>query len=731
MVYEIKRDTVDYRDPTPFDNTKLNSLSDISKALRHKTYGEDTREAIAQQGEALAKLMQEMGGNQSAEVASARGNFELLGIREDAQDNAIVKAQSTANGKFDTSQAESYLRSITALPETFANLDEIKNKYPSGKNGLMVAADNGHKYIWANNVWTDAGVYQSVGIADGSISPAKFDDSIKQNLFKYDTLPLIPKLGFYSTFNNTFNDSDEYLSLTSACKPGELFSCSTKIKEDTMVAVVMFFKDESCTQYHSHLLGGVAGVYNDYAFSIPEGVMGFAVSSTVDYSPVIKKCNTVAIKDFMQKTENQLSYTSPLDGEFLNGFYSTINDILNETTEYKSLKAHVSAGDKIVFNAVCSTNTLATCVFWNNAGNKLLTIKGGEIGKWANVEAVAPPNTSFVTITSTAQNPPSAIIQQPINGAALMHTVGNIKPLMFTRKLDDRLEILSKYDTTKDLKLTFGRISTNNTWQFSGAWLLNNTGKSVNSDFDRATEDYINAVTDYVSPIYNLRAINNINGDQPDSKHYTGGWHGYDNANSGTATARTISCKVFVDGFELGNEIVNGYETKLIVTNLVQGTNTKKVDGSGREILQEKITYTIVCGNINVEAEYTALEDLTISGYSFLQFQMVYRFHSKFIAYDDDDHRKWIDNLSSDIYGGDKTISSTNCMQFTGESDKCTMFYDPNFGLGKMQYNNSYRWCYRNYEKGYFNLINPSDSPITFRSGDVFACRGGYKFETL
>lgn len=98
MANEIKRDTVDYRDPTPFDNTKLNSLSDISKALRHKTYGEDTREAIAQQGEALAKLMTETGGNQSAEVVAARGKYETLGIREDAQDNTIKTAMT---GKVD------------------------------------------------------------------------------------------------------------------------------------------------------------------------------------------------------------------------------------------------------------------------------------------------------------------------------------------------------------------------------------------------------------------------------------------------------------------------------------------------------------------------------------------------------------------------------------------------------------------------------------------------------
>lgn len=573
-------------------------------------------------------------------------------------------------------------------------------------------------------------------IADGSISPAKFDDSIKQNLFEYDTLDITPQQGFYSTFNKTFNSSADYLSITSACKPGELFSCNTKIK-DSVVAVVMFFKDESCTQYHSHLLGGVVGTYNDYVFSIPEGVAGFAVTSTVDFSPVIKKCNPVAIKDFMQKTENQLSYIPPLSGELSNGFYSTINDIFNESTEYKSLKAKVAVGAKIFFNAVCSTNTVATCVFWDASGKKLLTLKGGEIGKWVNVEAVAPTNTAFVTITSTATNPPSATIQQPFDGEAVMEALPNVKPLMFNRKLDDRLEMLSKYNATQDLELVFGRVSTNNTWQFLGALLLDNTGKSVNSSFDRTNEDYINAFTDYVSPIYNLRAINNINGDQPDSWHYTGGWHGYDNANSGTATARTIGCKVFVDGFELGNEIVSGYETKLIITNLIQGTNTKKADGSGREILQEKITYTIVCGNVNIEAEYTALEDLTLNGYSFLQFQLVDRFGSKFIAYDDDSHRKWIDDFSSNIDGGDKTVSSTNCMQFTGKNDKCTMFYDPNFGLGKMQYNNSFKWHYRNYGnvygKAYFDLINlsPADTPATFKSGEVFVCRGGYKFEAL
>ncbi|WP_010010804.1 hypothetical protein [Loigolactobacillus coryniformis] len=59
---EIERDTVEYNDPTPFDNSKLQSIDDIIKAIRHKMYGKDVREPIAQLGEALIKLLQETGG---------------------------------------------------------------------------------------------------------------------------------------------------------------------------------------------------------------------------------------------------------------------------------------------------------------------------------------------------------------------------------------------------------------------------------------------------------------------------------------------------------------------------------------------------------------------------------------------------------------------------------------------------------------------------------------------
>lgn len=65
------------------------------------------------------------------------------------------------------------LGQIGATPETFTNLDALKSAYPNGKTGIFVTADTGHKYIWSNNSWLDAGVYQSVGIAENSINPSK------------------------------------------------------------------------------------------------------------------------------------------------------------------------------------------------------------------------------------------------------------------------------------------------------------------------------------------------------------------------------------------------------------------------------------------------------------------------------------------------------------------------------------------------------------------------------
>lgn len=221
-----------YRDPLPFDKSYLHDIGDISDAIRHKNYGVDTREAMAQQGEALVKLMQESGGNQSAEVVAARGKYDLLQLREDAQDNAIAN-------KFGQADAQAYLAGIKSVPETFSNFAAIQSKYPNGANGIMVAADNGHKYIWTNNTWTDAGIYQSAGVADGSISSGKIKslngDQVSLNEF-IDINP-IPFQDNTKALTMSFDPSSGYFSATSASTQpisGILFQAKRKAGSYTL-----------------------------------------------------------------------------------------------------------------------------------------------------------------------------------------------------------------------------------------------------------------------------------------------------------------------------------------------------------------------------------------------------------------------------------------------------------------------------------------------------------------
>lgn len=93
--------------------------------------------------------------------------------------NVVTLIQHNADIKRTSEMIENKLAQMSLQPEAFENEAALKAKYPNGKPGIMVTVDTGHKYIWANSTWTDAGIYQSVGIAENSLDLTKisFDAS--------------------------------------------------------------------------------------------------------------------------------------------------------------------------------------------------------------------------------------------------------------------------------------------------------------------------------------------------------------------------------------------------------------------------------------------------------------------------------------------------------------------------------------------------------------------------
>lgn len=109
------------------------------------------------------------------EVKAARSNYsgKNYGNLKERLDDTEANLTNNMNAK---------IAQISSVPETFANLSALQSTYPNGKTGLFVAADTGHKYIWGNGSWTDSGIYQSVGIAEGTIDTNKLTKVAQENL---------------------------------------------------------------------------------------------------------------------------------------------------------------------------------------------------------------------------------------------------------------------------------------------------------------------------------------------------------------------------------------------------------------------------------------------------------------------------------------------------------------------------------------------------------------------
>ena len=225
--------------------------------------------------------------------------------------------------------------------------------------------------------------------------------------------------------------------------------------------------------------------------------------------------------------------------------------------------------------------------------------------------------------------------------------------------------------------------------------------------------------TDFISPFI-VAGDSQFAGDKTESFEFTGGYHGYNGDGTGSPTARNISYKVINDS----------NKCKIVVVNNIQGFNTKKVDGTGKEILQEEIIYTITPCKVNVDVKLTALEWCRISSYMGLQAQNT-TWEDRILICDDDTHKQWLSLAHQNINGGNKTQSSCNKMILNKGNDYLEMKIDTSYGLGKLKYvsdTSPLMWC-ADYNKTYFNLVKDKD--LTLSKNDVICWSGEYKIYSV
>ena len=129
-----------------FDKTTANALQDLhDKYLQKVQQAEDglnnTNAAIDEDIAAFKELV--------AEITSLQAKLET--------EDVITISQYQKDMTENKNAIQSKLADISTNIEGFPTADDLKNTYPQGKNGIFMAMDTGHGFVWWNNGWTDCG----------------------------------------------------------------------------------------------------------------------------------------------------------------------------------------------------------------------------------------------------------------------------------------------------------------------------------------------------------------------------------------------------------------------------------------------------------------------------------------------------------------------------------------------------------------------------------------------
>ena len=291
--------------------------------------------------------------------------------------------------------------------------------------------------------------------------------------------------------------------------------------------------------------------------------------------------------------------------------------------------------------------------------------------------------------------------------------------------------IIPEVDFKKPIKVSISssRIYYSTNYGLSDKIIFSMAKKGPNSIFDFSTIktssgnlSYQNS-SDFFGP-YIVKALNNADGDNITSGYFTGGNHGYQNSGTiggaNTPTGRTSSLAFYVDNLKVDS--FDGYANiiKIVWTNHIQGYNTTKTDGTGREILKETYTLEITEQGIEVHNDIEPLEDLVIERYYGLQAQKGawdnwYRFEGA----SNRKRNSWSVTSNSGDYGTTKIFSGNT------SGDILEISLSNNIDLGELELATTGHNAFTSPTKAYFRLI---DNSPTLTTGDIYSFEGRYRF---
>jgi len=242
-----------------------------------------------------------------------------------------------------------------------------------------------------------------------------------------------------------------------------------------------------------------------------------------------------------------------------------------------------------------------------------------------------------------------------------------------------------------------------------------------NSINTTALTDLLGNSSDWFAP-YQILAKTNIDGDDTGNTTFTGGAHQYNNLTSGsTKTARMSSLKFYIDNEEKSSGSGFANIVKMKWTNYVQATNTKKADGTGREVLTETITLTFDGRKWEAFNDIVPLEDITVHLYYGYQFGGI---GSAF------DHWRFVNAENRGDDAANSGNKDTKAILASGTSLNLGLWLDNEIDLGKRIFctSGTTTGAFRSSGKCYFTIANNDGTLV---EDSHYYMRGEYTIELV
>ncbi len=133
---------------------------------------------VANSRDAMNALDAEVKANR-AELTNI--NDHLAGVEQQIAIHDIVTIPQHQEDLKNISNAiDERLANVKTAPVAVENATTLQQRYPNGADGIFIAADTGHKWLWLSGQWTDCGEYQAIGIGNELIDPIKQQQKVDE-----------------------------------------------------------------------------------------------------------------------------------------------------------------------------------------------------------------------------------------------------------------------------------------------------------------------------------------------------------------------------------------------------------------------------------------------------------------------------------------------------------------------------------------------------------------------